>query len=85
MEQSGPVELGGSIGPVCGDRSAGRGPVRLLRPARAGAQRGDVVELSASEVTQLGAGNLRALAVAGGGAGTRDQLGESYAASNASP
>ncbi len=48
--------------------------------------KGQVLELTAAEVTAIGAGNLRAVAVAGGGAaGTRDQLGESFAASNATP
>ena len=45
-----------------------------------------MLELSAAEVTAIGAGNLRAVQAAGGGAaGTRDQLGESFAASNATP
>jgi hypothetical protein len=48
--------------------------------------KGQVLELSAAEVTAIGAGNLRAVQAAGGGAaGTRDQLGESFAASNATP
>lgn len=54
-------------------------PARVLR-------KGDVVELSVAEVTTIGAGNMRAAAVpTGGAAGTRDQLGEAYAASNATP
>jgi hypothetical protein len=59
-------------------------PARVLR-------KGDVVELSAAEVTAIGAGNMRAVVsnvTTGsmpGGAGNRDQLGEAFAASNASP
>ena len=50
------------------------------QPARA-LVKGQVVELSSAEVTSIGAGNLRAVASSSGqAAGTRDQLGESYAA-----
>jgi hypothetical protein len=45
---------------------------------------GDVLELSAAEVTTIGAGNLRAAQATGAAAQTRDQLGEAFAVSNAS-
>ena len=50
-------------------------------------KRGHVLELSAAEVTAIGAGNLRALStVAGSGAGgNRDTLGTAFAASNTTP
>lgn len=42
--------------------------------------RGEVVELSAAEVTALGAGNLRGASAAN----VHDQLGEAFAVSNSS-
>ena len=53
-------------------------PPRVLR-------KGDVVELAAIEVTAIGAGNMRSVQAVSGAAGTRDQLGEAFAASNATP
>jgi hypothetical protein len=49
--------------------------------------KGQVLELTAAEVTAIGAGNLRAVAAAAGtgAAGNRDTLGEAFAASNATP
>jgi ATP-dependent protease HslVU (ClpYQ) peptidase subunit len=51
------------------------------QPARVH-KKGDVVELNAAEVTAIGAGNLRAVSAMSATA-ARDQLGESFAASNA--
>lgn len=68
--------------------TAGANP--YLAPARV-LLKGQVLELSAAEVTAIGAGNLRAVAatVTAGtmpaAAVTRDQLGEAFAASNATP
>ncbi len=49
--------------------------------------KGQVLELTAAEVTAIGAGNLRAVTAGAGtgAAGNRDTLGESFAASNATP
>lgn len=57
--------------------------VSYAQPARVH-KRGDVVELSAAEVTAIGAGNLRAMS-AQSATSTRDQLGESFCASNSTP
>lgn len=43
-----------------------------------------MVELAAAEVTAIGAGNMRATS-ATSATSTRDQLGEAFAASNATP
>jgi hypothetical protein len=43
-------------------------------------KKGDVVELSAAEITAIGAGNLRAASTAN----LHDQLGEAFAVSNSS-
>lgn len=50
-----------------------------MHPARVH-KKGDVVELSAAEVTAIGAGNLRTTTTSF----AHDQLGEAFAASNSS-
>lgn len=55
---------------------AGTGYAQPARPLR----KGDAVELSSSEVTAIGAGNLRAVS----SSTMRDQLGESAGVSNGS-
>jgi hypothetical protein len=47
-------------------------------------RKGDVIELTAAEVTVIGAGNMRGTSATSATA-TRDQLGEAFAASNATP
>jgi hypothetical protein len=51
------------------------------QPART-VTKGQVLDLSAAEVTAIGGGNLRAVSAPNGASPTRDALGESFAASN---